>query len=103
MFLTKYQINLRTFNFLKKLHIENCRRENLYIQDYTAFWYENQPIEMIKFAVQSSGKSPNRYEYLCIRFENLEKVKYFGQITVKKDDNWNFRWNYDLDQKKSEN
>jgi len=75
----------------------------LYIQDYTAFWYKSQPIEMIKLIVKSSGKSPNiRYQYLCVRFENFEKnekVSNLGQITIKKDYNWNFSWNYDLDQK----
>lgn len=99
-----YQISdkLRTFNFLKKLQIENCRRENLYIQDYTAFWYKSQSIEMINFVVKSSGKSPNSYEYLCIRFENLEKnekVSNLGQIAIEKDYNWRFSWNYDLGQK----
>lgn len=42
-----YQISdkLRTFNFLKKLHIENCLRVTIYPGDYTAFEYKSKQIE----------------------------------------------------------
>ena len=91
---------LRTFNFLKKLHLENCLRPNIYQDDYTAFEYKSKQIELIRFVIESDGRPPNiNYDYFCIRFENSKNPRNVGQIAIEKDFNWQFNWNYEIKEK----
>jgi len=91
---------LRTFNFLKKLHLENCLRPNIYQDDYTAFEYKSKQIELIRFVIESDGRPPNiNYDYFCIRFENSKNPRNVGQIAIEKDFNWRFKWNYEIKEK----